>query len=128
MVARAGVQLRWLVNIYCYLQRDKSSNTPKSTPIWTQWRFRRGFHRLETSTVSLADIASDENSGISRVFAEVDDGSCELIETLSAMTCSPMYERVRAEVKVGNNLSLDLFATRMYLVGRFDQRRQPFTR
>jgi hypothetical protein len=75
----------------------------------------------------LTAIASDENTGISRVLAEMEDSN-EFVETLSALTDSPMYEHVRAALKLPKGFDLfdiDLLAARMYLAGRFDRRGEP---
>jgi len=78
-----------------------------------------------TQTLTLEDMISDENTGIGRVRAEVDTQSNEFLETLSAMACSVRYEQVLAESKLISSFDLDLFAARMYLAGRFDQRGAP---
>jgi len=99
--------------------RKSAVVTPKSTnPV------------AKKTSLDLADIASDENTGISRVLAEVDIDSCEFIETLTAIDVAPMYQRVRSALKLEKGtdfFALDLLAARMYLAGRFDQRGAPAT-
>ena len=80
---------------------------------------------------TLEQMASDENTGISRALAEAGDDSNEFLETLVALGLSPMYERVCADLKLPkgfDSFGLDLLATRMYLAGRFDQRGAPVTK
>jgi hypothetical protein len=75
--------------------------------------------KLVAKKITLEDLASNENTSLSRVLAEVDITSNEFIETLSALHCSPMYEHMRAVDPV------DVLFARVYLAGRFDERGAP---
>jgi hypothetical protein len=76
----------------------------------------------------LEDFASDENTGLSRVLAEVDVNSNQFLDALTALELSPMYEHMRAALKLPKGFDdwdIDVLAARMYLAGRFDRRGEP---
>ena len=76
---------------------------------------------------TLEEMASDENTGISRVLAELENSN-EFLATIGALEYSPMYEHLRAALNLPkgfDSLDVDMFAARMYLAGRLDQRGEP---
>ena len=104
---------------------------PQKVNMPTPESIRRREATLEKLQANLSYEGSDENTAISMSLADASINSNEFLDTLSAFGESPMYKFVRSAVEMGPGANkdplfdLDLFAARMYLAGRFDQRGAP---